>query len=97
MNFLRLCCVLALSGMLVAQSNLSSPLRFSQSSQPMGHGLKSGRNTAPPASNLNFAPAESYNSGGRAFTVAIADLNGDGKPDLVVAAYCTKTDVCDVG
>lgn len=46
---------------------------------------------------MNFAPAVPYDSGGQAFTTAVSDLNGDGEPDLVVAAYCTKTDACDVG
>jgi hypothetical protein len=37
-------------------------------------------------SGLNFAPAVAYDSGGAyAISVAVADVNGDGKPDLVVA------------
>jgi hypothetical protein len=38
---------------------------------------------------LSFASAQSYLSGGNgANAVAIADVNGDGKPDLVVANWC---------
>ncbi len=40
----------------------------------------------PQASGLNFANAVAYNSGGYdPWSVAVADLNGDGKPDIVVA------------
>ncbi|MFZ0958743.1 MAG: Ig-like domain repeat protein [Candidatus Sulfotelmatobacter sp.] len=36
-----------------------------------------------------FQPAVSYSSGGGyAVSVAVADVNGDGKPDLVVASQC---------
>jgi hypothetical protein len=38
-----------------------------------------------------FQPAASYPSGGLdASSVTVGDLNGDGKPDLVVANYCTS-------
>jgi hypothetical protein len=37
----------------------------------------------------SFQPAVSYNPGGNdSYSVAIADLNGDGKPDLVIANAC---------
>jgi hypothetical protein len=40
----------------------------------------------PQSSGLNFTPAAVYGSGGSiAQSVAVADVNGDGKPDLLVA------------
>ena len=40
---------------------------------------------APPARRLRCAPARSYATGHTPLSVAIGDLNGDGKPDLVTA------------
>jgi hypothetical protein len=41
------------------------------------------------SSGLNFAPAVPYDSGGRrAYSVRAADVNRDGKPDLVVTNQC---------
>jgi hypothetical protein len=37
-----------------------------------------------------FQTAVTYDSGGMAESVAVADVNGDGKPDLVVANYCAS-------
>ena len=39
---------------------------------------------AAPGSSVSFLPVVTYDPGGQSFSVAIADLNGDGKPDLVV-------------
>src|ERR1700683_985214 len=42
-----------------------------------------------------FQPAAAYGSGGypqnSSYTVAVADVNGDGKPDLVVADFCPNS------
>ena len=41
--------------------------------------------TAPGATTPSFAAPQDFAAGSQPFSVAIADLNGDGKPDLVVA------------
>jgi len=48
-----------------------------------------------PMSALDFANAVDYASGGEnADLTVVADVNGDGKPDLVVANYCPPNSSC---
>jgi hypothetical protein len=43
--------------------------------------------TAPGATTLTFATPVNFATGLEAAWIAVADVNGDGKPDLIVAAY----------
>jgi hypothetical protein len=47
---------------------------------------------------LDFASAVVYGSGGdQALSVAVADVNGDGKPDLLVTNSCVSSSNCANG
>jgi len=56
------------------------------------------RREAPQQSGLNFASAVTYLSGGHtAMSVAVADVNLDGIPDLLVANNCVSNSNCSSG
>jgi len=58
--------------------------------EPIGVMLGNGDGT--------FQPLQLYSSGGvYATSVAVADVNGDGRPDLVVANLCAVNSDCDNG
>lgn len=59
-------------------------MRASHSQSPAQKGLSNSRATT--TGSLSFLPVVTYDTGGfPASAVAVADLNGDGKPDLVAA------------
>src|SRR5262249_33276198 len=47
--------------------------------------------TAPGATTPSFAAQQTFATGSDPFSVAVADLNGDGRPDLVVANFRSDT------
>ena len=47
--------------------------------------------TAPGATTPSFAAQQTFATGSSPVSVAAADLNGDGKPDLIVANFSSNT------
>ena len=47
--------------------------------------------TAPGATTLSFAAQQTFATGGTPQSVTVADLNGDGRPDVLLASYASNT------
>jgi hypothetical protein len=59
---------------------------------------RAGLSAANSGSDPIFLAAPTYGSGGYdVYSVAVADVNGDGKPDLLVANYCSNSSNCTNG
>jgi len=60
--------------------------------------LQARNSAAPDTGGVSFLPAVTYGSGGYiAQSVRIADVNGDGKPDIIVASWWDTNNVGVVG
>jgi hypothetical protein len=93
MKFYKLVCLLPLLTAAFGQSNPGS--RISARELPR---FFASIAAGSPTGELNFAPAVAYGAGGiDAMSIAVADLNGDGVPDLAVANWCVVGSVCVSG
>ena len=71
---------------------------FSKNDRPPGGTFTGGVGVLLGNGDGTFQPAQSYSSGGYyANAIAIADINGDGKPDLIVVNECLTAANCPSG
>ncbi len=90
MKSVRFVCLFAILVSVLVLAQSSPAALGSEENRMMAH-----RRGHLPMSGLNFVKAVTYNSGGWATnSVAVADLNGDSKPDLVVANPCARSSNC---
>jgi FG-GAP-like repeat len=68
-------------------SRISSGLPFTKRHRH-GYGASAPLSQSSQTSGLNFAPPLTTGTGGISEWEAVADVNGDGKPDLVVTSFC---------
>ncbi len=109
MKSFGLVCLMLLSTSLTGQSTatrrteprLRAPMmlpRVQQGTHLTTFGSAIRRTASTQAASLNFAPAVDYGSGGfDSFSVAVADINGDGKLDLAVSNFCDNSSDCTNG
>jgi hypothetical protein len=77
-----------------AQHNAAQQTNYLGQRQSRSSNPANARSKSPQGPGLNFAPAVPYSSGGwGADSVAVADVNNDGKPDLLVSNECASGDI----
>jgi hypothetical protein len=77
-------------------TNFGSSARLQEQIGFVKKKAKAAKRTSAPsfasqASGLNFAPVVVYDSGGSPYSSVVADVNGDGKLDLIVANYYSES------
>jgi hypothetical protein len=98
MKFYSFVCLLPLLTMAFGQSNPAPRIGAPGVPQILVPTILASTPASSRTAPLSFAPAVAYGSGGiDAMTVVVADLNGDGTPDLVVANWSVVGGTCVSG